>query len=166
MKSFFLLIILPLIFISCTQNNHDSPIGVKSISELLEIAKKVHLSGDGDLLLRHSDISGVPPKLVKSTKKTLRTWSGIASEMKIKSVKVVSPADYDPYALIPEQWTEELKERFKASSKEQWNIKPEKYILITEELKVIKSDIDKKVNNRWVFGIFSNEGLWYFSFKM
>lgn len=155
MKLRILSIILLLLVTACSGQKHN-PIGLESFNALIEVAKKVHTSGDQNLLFTHSDFSEVPKKKIEEIKKTLGSWNGMHPNMRLKSIEVIDPDRYDPYAFMPKDWDDDFKKMFKPAI---WNIKPEKLIMFTEEPK----DPEKGMKIRWIFGAFKKNNLWYFS---
>jgi len=147
--------LITLLLFSCNQQK-NIPTGIASFNDLLDIAVKIHATGDHELLFRHTDISNVPLKKQKEIKGVLENWKGMDSKMAIEKVESQSPEDYNPYELMPKDWPEDFKNQFKPMA---WGVEPEKYIVIYVK--------PKKGNGgsiaRWTFGTFQHNKLWYFS---
>jgi hypothetical protein len=156
----FILVFICIFIFACSEPTQKT-VGLKSLDELVEIAKVIHSTGDAKLMLRYSDTSHIPSKKLKEITGLMEDWPGMRMRptMKIKSIDILNPEEYDPKLFMPKEWSEKYKSKLKPRK---WYIPPEKYILFTE----MPKDPDGPEKNyviRWTFGAFRKEGLWYFT---
>ena len=148
------LILILVCLIACSSDG-NTPAGVESLNKLSEIGKRILVSGDYKLLLKHSDLSGIPEGKKNEIIDILKSWKGLPSTMKIKSVEVIPPEEYDPYSFMPKEWPDEFKRQLKPNI---WNIKPDKIIVFLTEPK----SPGKGMDSRWTLGAVERDSLWYF----
>lgn len=144
-----------LFFVSC-DDKRQAPVGVESLEELVTIAENVHSTGDHNVFLKHTDLSGIPNKKKEGIIETLRQGGGLSKNLTNDSVSVIEPSELNSHRQRPEWMDDEMRAAFDSAMI--WNIKPDKIILFKNS-----SKSEAGTYSTYWFGAFQRNELWYFA---
>jgi hypothetical protein len=144
-RKIYLAIIIFMLMASCKQETRYKE--AKSSGDIIEIAKESHFKGNADLLLHYVDFSNYKGN-IELQKEKLREMINRRKGYPIKKIEIIEFKDYDFYKNIPSQMQSKI-EPYK------WSMKPSH---------ILKLNLDVKgAEFAYTFGIFSKNGIWYFS---
>lgn len=117
------------------------------------------LHGDGNAILDHANMNGVPSAKVKQIKSVLADWRGVSDlSMTCSSTQVMT---FTEFRTLEQNEKKDLPEDMQNAllSGIQWNVEPEKMIVFT----FVSKYPHDKANAKYSVGAYRTNNLWWFA---
>lgn len=143
-----LLILVSFAMIGCA--DRPPALGLPDWPAVMRVTEDMMLRHDSSTFLRHVDTSHLTAKTWRDGKEMLEKWQGMPPTMQLDRVEVVAATDFVPREGVPEELARQM-------GTPRWSRPPEKVIVYRY------ASSDRSSSARWFFGVFQENGHWYFS---
>lgn len=137
------------LFLCACDGARQKAVGLSDWRDVMVVTEAMIYRGDVALLLRHSDTRGISNKKAEELASALRSWRGVPKTLKLDRVEILDFEDFKPREGVPPEISQGLRQQ-------RWSRAPEKII-------VYRYTGPDDVTVRWTFGVFREQGSWYFA---